>query len=100
MAAGVAQQVPWDSWEDITRIGGEVAEVEVKDHTPTPKKAGRKPKMESVKQAVGEYLEAKKVQEAHARRKGKKAPVVAKFPKQKGQGRGGRGKKEMGASKK
>ncbi len=72
MAAGVAQQVPWDSWEDITRIGGEVAEVEVKDHTPTPKKAGRKPKMESVKQAVGEYLEPRRCRRPMPGGKGRK----------------------------
>ena len=37
--AGVAEQVPWTEWEDITRLGGEVAEVEVKEHTPVRKEA-------------------------------------------------------------
>ncbi len=105
-AAGVAERVPWDSWEHITRIGGEVAEVEIKEHTPTPKKPGRKPKMGSVKEAVGKHLEWKEIQEARARRKGKKAPVVAGYPKKKtGKGGGpggpgGRGKKEIGAATK
>ena len=102
MAAGVAQQVPWDSWENITRIGGEVAEVKVKEHTTIAKKAGRKPKMEGVKQAVEAYMEAKKIREAHARRKGKEAPVVAGYQGGKGTGKarkGGRGKAEMRAAR-
>ena len=54
--AGVAEQVPWTEWEDITRLGGEVAEVEVKEHTPVRKKPGPKPKITSVMEAVRMHL--------------------------------------------
>ena len=95
-AAGVAQQVPWRGWEDITRLGGEVAEVKVKEHTPVRKKAGRKPKIAGVEAAVREYLEGKRIAEAHAKRKGKGTPAVAPFPaKRKGKRVGGRGRQGM-----
>jgi hypothetical protein len=88
--AGVSQQVPWESWEDITRLGGEVAEIELKSHTAKRKKPGPKPKIESVQEAVKAYLEEQEIGKAHARRAQHKAPVIAYEAKTKG--KKGRGK--------
>ncbi len=55
-AAGVTKQVPWNSWEDVVRLGGEVAEVKVKESKATPKKPGPKPKVRTVKDAASEYV--------------------------------------------
>ena len=94
--AGVAEQVPWDdSWEDITRMGGEVAEPEIKDIVITPLKSGPKPKAKTVEDAVKAYQEGKAAMEAKAKRKGKKVMPVASYrskPKPKA-GRGGKGMK-------
>ena len=87
----MAQQVPWEEWEDVARLGGEVAEAKVKSHVATPKRPGAKPKprIEGVVETVRAYKEAK------AKRKGKASPVVAAFsvkpkpkPKQGGPGAG------------
>ena len=43
-AAGVASQVPWKEWEDVVRMGGEVAETKVTSHVTIAKKPGAKPK--------------------------------------------------------
>ena len=95
--AGTAGQVPWgDSWEGITRMGGEVAEPEIKNTVITPLKPGPKPKPGSVNEAVVAYLEAKKAKEAKAKRKGVKSPAVASYPaKPKAASKDGRGKKGM-----
>ena len=94
-AAKVAQQVPWKDWEDIARLGGEVAELEVKEHRMLPKRPGAKPQPQVVLDAVKEYLEAKEVEKAHAKNKESKAAAVAPFPKKrKPKGRGGRGGNE------
>ena len=92
-AAGVAQQVPWTEWEDITRLGGEVAEVELKSHTAQRKKPGPKPKINGVMDAVAEFKAAKEVQKAHERRKVRKIPVIAYRSRRKG--KKGRGKKHI-----
>ena len=76
-AAGVAQQVPWESWEDITRRGGEVTEPRIKESVSVPKKPGPKPSIEHVQSAVAEYLDKKKVTEAKAKRRANLAPLAA-----------------------
>ena len=90
-AAAVAKQAPWDEWEDITRLGGEVAEVEIKEHIPVRKKPGPKPKIESVQEAVKEYLLGQKIQQANAKKKGTKASVVTTKPKSGKKHKKGRG---------
>ena len=41
---GIDRLVPWgDSWEDITRMGGEIAEPKIKDVVTTRLKPGPKP---------------------------------------------------------
>ena len=93
---GVAEQVPWDSWEDITRIGGEVAEVEVKETTPKPKKPGPKPGFKAVQEAVVEYLKAQEIKKAHEKRKGRKSQAVSAYhPTKRKTGKGGRGEAEI-----
>ena len=81
--AGVSQQVPWESWEDITRLGGEVAEIGLKSHT-------AKRKIADVQTAVKAYLEKLQIWKAHARRAKRQAPVIAYQAKAKG--KRGRGK--------
>ena len=96
-AAGVAQQVPWTEWEDIVRLGGEVAEPRVKSHVTIAKKPGAKPKV-SLMEEVQAYIDAKKAVEAKAKRKGRVSPTVAPYPKAKpkaSKGKAGRGKKGM-----
>ena len=66
-AAGVSAQVPWDSWEDITRIGGEVAKTRLVSHTAVPKKPGPKPQIGGVQEAVRAYMEGLAAGKAHAR---------------------------------
>ena len=82
---------------DITRMGGEVAEPEIKDIVITPLKPGPKPKAKTVEDAVKAYREGKTAIEAKAKRKGKKVMPVASYqskpkPKPKA-GRGGKGMK-------
>ena len=107
-AAGVAAQVPWDSWEDITRLGGEVAEVKIKSHTATPKKPGPKarPKLVNIQEAVKAYAEAQEAKKAHAKRKGTGAvrgrgPMLTDGKRWRNKSkRGGRGGNDMAAAKK
>ena len=89
-AAGVAQQVPWTGWEDITRLGGEVAEVELKSHIAQRKKPGPKPKITGVMDAVAELRAAQEIQKAHQRRITRTPPVIGYQPGRKG--KKGRGK--------
>ena len=89
-AAGVSAQVPWDSWEDITRLGGEVAEIELKEHTAKRKKPGPKPQITDVQEAVKAYLGELQIVKAHARRAKRKAAIINYAPKTKG--KKGRGK--------
>lgn len=98
---GVAKDVPWDdSWEDITRMGGEVAEVEIRDQVITALKPGPKPKPktqeEMVAQAVKEYQEQQAIKNAKSKiPKGYKKPPIAVYkhkPKPK-KGRGAKGMK-------
>ena len=93
--AGVTEQVPWDnSWEDITRMGGEVAEPEIKDIVITPLKPGPKPKSGTVAEAVQAYMDTKATKEAKAKRKGKKVMPVASYQsKPKPKLKAGRGQK-------
>ena len=81
-AAGVASQVPWgDSWEDITRMGGEVAEptltvieTERKQYpTITPPK--------SVAEAAELYVEQKMYEEAKKKRQARNTGPVASYPR-------------------
>ena len=83
-AAGVSAQVPWDSWEDITRLGGEVAEIELKSHTAKRKKPGPKPQITDVQEAVKAYLAELEIGKAHARRTNRKTPTINYVPKTKG----------------
>ena len=93
---GVDKLVPWgDNWEDITRMGGEVADAKVKDVVTTPLKTGPKPKPGNVEAAVKQYIEAKAVKKAKAKAKETKKQPVASYqapkPKpQKGRGRWGK----------
>ena len=96
--AGVADDVPWDDWGDITRLGGEVAESEVKESRILRKKPGPKPKPEDaqkmIEQSIKEYHDKQATKTGHLN--WKKATVVAPFPKKKKPAsRGGRGKKGM-----
>jgi len=81
--AGVASQVPWgDSWEDITRMGGEVAEVVYKDATESRKNFVPRTPPKSVAEAAAEYVEHKKFEEARNRRSRRSsAPSVSRAPK-------------------
>ena len=91
-AAGMTEQVPWESWEDITRLGGEVAEWTEVSHTPKRKKPGPKPKIESVKDAVQEMLLNRQMERAHERRADRKAPVINYAPKSKRRSAGKKGR--------
>ena len=92
--AGVTSQVPWnDSWEDITRIGGEVAEPKIKRILTTPLKPGPKPKIEGVTAVVLARQAAKDSKEAKARRKTKGTPLIAPHPRKPKSGRGKAGMK-------
>ena len=95
--AGVAEQVPWTEWEDITRLGGEVAEARLLEHTAKRKKPGPKPQITGVMEAVQALNDAKEVGKAHARRQAKRSPSVAAVPKGRSARRkGGRGKAGAG----
>ena len=92
--AGVASQVPWnDSWEDITRMGGEVAEakhevVETKRKESTPRTSPQ-----SVAEAAARFIENKRFEEAKAKRKNRNSsPAVSRTPKWTPRRRGGRGR--------
>ena len=99
-AAGVAQQVPWEEWEDVARLGGEVAEAKVKSRVTIPKKPGAKPQIGGVVEEVKAYIEAKEIQAAKAKRKGRASPVVAASPvkakPKKSRGEAGRGRGQAG----
>ena len=101
-AAGVAKQVPWENWEDITRMGGEVADVKIKESVATPKKPGTKPNIADVQQAVKAHIEAQQAKAATAKRKANPAPLAAPYWKRRRKGKvvGGRGKLEKKAAKK
>ena len=50
VAAGVTGRVPWkDSWEEVTRIGGEVAEPKIKSIEVAPQKTGRSQRLRAWK---------------------------------------------------
>ena len=98
---GADKLVPWsDSWEDITRIGGDVAEVQIKDIRITPLKPGPKPKPtdkdEALKQTAKEYQEKQAIKNAKSKiPKGYKEPPIATYkhkPKPK-KARGAKGMK-------
>lgn len=91
-AAGMTEQVPWDSWEDITRLGGEVAEWKQISHTPKRKKPGPKPKIEGVREAVREHLLQRQMQNAQERRAERRAPVINYVAKVKRRSAGKRGR--------
>ena len=97
--AGVLSQVPWESWEDVTRLGGEVAEPKLRSTVVTARKPGQKPIPGAITKDVKAYQEAKVAQKAKAVKKGKVSPAVAsyssKYAKPK---KSGRGQKEMGAT--
>lgn len=92
-AAGLIKRVPWKSWKDITRLGGEVAERHVKSNVTRKKKPGPKPKeggKQSIQEAAQEYMDKQAEDWAKAERKGKKSPAVAGYrPPRKKQGGGG-----------
>ena len=100
---GADKLVPWrDSWEGITRMGGEIAEPQIRDVVIEALKPGPKPKptdeWEKVKQVAQEYHEALVAKQTKSKvPKGYKKPPVASYqakPKPKGK-KGGRGKKGM-----
>ncbi len=105
-AAGVAGRVPWSSWEDIVRLGGEVAEPRVQTTKITRKKP--EPDIEPVRSAAEAYILQKWAKEAQdeaeakiARRKTHKTQLVAPYWKQKRRKgiAGGRGHAAMRAAR-
>ena len=108
-AAGVTKLVPWDSWEDVVRLGGEVADIRVKESKAVPKRSGPKPKQEQIKDAVAEYIEKQKAAEAKKKLEESKAkrlalgtrPVAPYWKRRKVKGiAGGRGRAEQKATNK
>ena len=93
--AGVASQVPWgDSWEDITRIGGEVAEPELKVVETKRKQYPPRTTPMSLVEAAEKYQEDKKYEDARAKRRSRNIAPVASYPRRpKWTTQGGRGKK-------
>ena len=93
---GVSDKVQWgDSWEDITRMGGEIAEPRIKDIVITPQKPGPKPK--GLEDIAAWYHEQQAIKTAKPKiPKGYKKPVIASYksrPKPKAnKGRGQWGK--------
>ena len=106
-ADNIDKRVPWSSWEDIVRLGGEVAEIKVKKEQITRKKP--EPDVGPVKSAAEAYILGKRAKEAQdkanakiAQRKALKTRVVAPYWKQRRRKgiAGGRGHAAMRASKK
>ena len=92
---GIDHLVPWDdSWGDITRMGGEIAEPRIKDVVTTRLKPGPKPKPGSVEEAVKLYQEQQAIKKAKSQ-KTEKPPIAAykAGSKPKPKVRKGRGKK-------
>ena len=86
-AAGVSGQVPWgDSWEDIAKMGGEVAEPLNVAIEPVRRKPGPKPKTDSepLRSAAEEYVLAaqakRQADAAKTRYKTKDKAPVASYP--------------------
>ena len=63
---GVADKVPWKSWEDVARMGGEIAEPQNVTVEPIKRKPGPKPKNsgDSLKSAAEEFILAEQKQKA------------------------------------
>lgn len=108
-AAGVTERVPWDSWEDIVRLGGEVAEMRIKESKATPKKPGPKPNLKPIEDAASLYVAQKTADEAKRKSDAAKARrrvlgtqlVPPYFKRKRGKGIvGGRGGTEMNAARK
>ena len=100
---GADKLVPWgDSWEDVTRMGAEVAKPNIKDEVITPRKTGPKPKPGSLEEAVALYQEQQAIKKAAAKiPKGHKVPPVAAYksgkkpkPQAANKGRGHKGVKK------
>lgn len=80
---GVADQVPWRSREDVTRLGHpSPPRLRSKKTTPYPHKPGPKPKIAGVPAAIREMLEAQKIKQAHIKRAAHQIPIVTDKPKQ------------------
>lgn len=96
-AAGVASQVPWtDSWEDITRMGGEVAEVKHEIVETKRKKSPPRTPPKTVAEAAARFVEQKRYEEAKEKRKSRNTIPVASYPpKIRPRKSGGRGNKGM-----
>ena len=97
---GIDGLVPWDdSWEDITRMGGEIAEPKIKDVVITPLKPGPKPKPKGLEDIETWYQEQQAIKTAKSKvPKDYKIPTVATYksgpkPKPANKGRGKKGVK-------
>ena len=101
--AGIADQVPWWSWEDVTHIGGEVAEPKIKSIEVKPRQPGRRPRpdIDAVRAEVERQMQRRESQNAHVRRSNRRSPVLGYTPTKKPQKTtgGGRGKNEIKATK-
>ena len=90
---GIDNLVPWDdSWEDITRMGGEIAEPRIKDVVTTALKPGPKPKPGSIEESVKWYQERQAIKTAKSQ-KTEKPPIAAYKSGPKPKVRKGRGQK-------
>lgn len=95
--AGVADQVPReDSWEDITRMGGKVAEVKQEVVETKGKKSPPRTPPQSVVEAAAAFLEQKKHVEDKAKHRKRNPAIGASYPPgPKPQKRGGGSQKGM-----
>ena len=78
---GVDRLVPWDdSWGDITRMGGEIAEPRIKDVVITALKPGPKPKPKGLEDIEAWYQEQQAIKMAKSKiPNGYKKPVIAGY---------------------
>ena len=99
---GVSSEVPWTSWEGVTRLGGEVAEPKLLEHKAQRRRPGRKPMPESVIEAFQQQIDKEKTEEARRDRKqSRRWPVGSYRPPKTGKTnnqKGGRGAKERRAA--
>ena len=94
----IDRSVPWgDSWEDITRMGGEIAEPRIKDVVTTRLKPGPKPKPGTLADDIALYQEQQAIKNAKSKIPVgyKKTPIASYKPVPKRKGKGGRGQKGM-----
>ena len=78
---GMDKLVPWDdSWEDITRMGGEIAEPEIMEEVITALKTGPKPKPKGLEDIEAWYQEQQAIKTAKSKvPENYKIPTVATY---------------------